>query len=274
MDREAWSKLNIPQGQGVFFSCGCYSCQLDGIGGEGYGLAAIRNPDGPSAVIGAVAESYAAMGQLALDGMLKRFSAKPTAARLADYWLDVQAGLDHGSIDAMTFQMFDQADGSRGKTPLATQRQEHMEMWILLGDPALRLPSPPMEIQLEVPDTASPGERIVIKGVVPEELAGATVRVSLLRPMGCPPKDLEVLPDKPAEKRARIMTENHLRANSVVLDTREIKSNGKAFECELELPAKLASKTVIIHTYAANEKDSVYGTAVLPLKILEKEKRD
>jgi hypothetical protein len=130
----------------------------------------------------------------------------------------------------------------------------------------LRLPSPSMEIRLEVPATASPGERIVIKGIVPEELAGATVRVSLLRPMGSLPKDLEALPDKPAEKRARVMTENHQRANNVVLGTREIKSNGNAFECEMELPEKLAAKKVIIQAYAATEKESVYGTAVMPLK--------
>jgi hypothetical protein len=270
MDREAWSKLKIPQGQGVLFTCGCYACQLSGMGGEGYGLVAIRNPDGPAAVIGAHAETYAAMGQLALDGILKRFSSPPATARLADYWLAVKAGLDHGEIDAMTFQMLDQADGSRGKTPLSVQRQEHQEMWMLLGDPAMQLSFPPQDIRLEVAPSATPGERIVVKGILPDRLAGATVRVTLLRPMGSLPQSLEALPDKPAEKRARIMAENHRRANDLVLDAEEIKSTGNAFECSLELPGKITSKKIIVQAYSAREKEAAYGIAILPLKTEEK----
>jgi hypothetical protein len=266
MDREAWSKLKISQGQGVFFTCGCYACRMSGRGGEGYGQAAMRNPDGPAAVIGAHAESYAAMGQLALDGMLKRFSDPPANSRLADYWLGVQAGLDRGEMDALTFQLLDQADGARGKTPLAVQRREHQEMWMLLGDPALRLTFPPTDIRLDVTDPQAKGERIVVKGVLPDRLAGATVRITLRRPAGSLPTGLEPLPDKPAEKRTRIMTENHRRANNWVLAAQEIKASGNSFECELELPGKLAADKVIIQAYAAGEKDAAYGIEVLQLK--------
>ena len=51
MTREEWSALNIPRGQGVFFTCGWFACQLGGPDGEGYGLSAMRNPRGPVAVI-------------------------------------------------------------------------------------------------------------------------------------------------------------------------------------------------------------------------------
>ena len=49
--RDDLAKLNIRQRQGVLFTCGCFACQLDGMGGESYGLAAMRNPNGPSAVM-------------------------------------------------------------------------------------------------------------------------------------------------------------------------------------------------------------------------------
>src|SRR5262249_1350432 len=38
LDREDWAKVKIPHGPGVFFSCGCFGCQLEGKDGEGYGL--------------------------------------------------------------------------------------------------------------------------------------------------------------------------------------------------------------------------------------------
>src|SRR5262249_45759556 len=74
LDRKDWSELNAPNGPGIFFSCGCHGCELHGQLGEGYGLAAIRNPHGPVAVIGAHGESYSAMGYLAVEGLLECLS--------------------------------------------------------------------------------------------------------------------------------------------------------------------------------------------------------
>ena len=45
LDRDDWAKLAIPRGSGVFVTFGCNGCQLNGEGGEGYGVAAVRNPD-------------------------------------------------------------------------------------------------------------------------------------------------------------------------------------------------------------------------------------
>ena len=44
------------------------------------------------------------------------------------------------------FYLFDQADGSRGQATLANQRAEHVEMWTLLGDPAMQLPPLPNDM--------------------------------------------------------------------------------------------------------------------------------
>jgi hypothetical protein len=138
--RDDWSQVRTPM-TGVFFTCGCFALQFR-ENHDGYGLAAMRAPNGPAAVIGATAESYAAPGLLAADGLLKCLGEPPFPARLADYWLAIQAGLSQGAIDEFTFKLYDQADGSKGKVPLDTQRLEHLEMWMLLGDPALRIPVP------------------------------------------------------------------------------------------------------------------------------------
>ena len=79
--------------------------------------------DGPVAVIGAHGESYAAMGQLALDGMLRCLMTPEPPTRLGAYWLAAKAGLARGKIDGITFWLYDQADGSRGTVPLDEQRE-------------------------------------------------------------------------------------------------------------------------------------------------------
>ena len=135
-----FARLKIARGGGVLFSCGCFACEPDAPRREAYGLSAMRNPAGPVAVIGASGESYSAPGLLAADGLLRCLGTPPFPSRLGNYWQAIQAGLAAGEIDNATFMMCDQADGTGGKVPLSIQRQEHLEMWMLLGDPTLRLP--------------------------------------------------------------------------------------------------------------------------------------
>ena len=261
-----WTKLKIPRGQGVFFTCGCFGCQLRGT--EGYGLAAMRNPGGPVAVIGASGETWSAPGQLALDGLLRCCSKPPFPSQLADYWLGVQAGLARGEIDDLTFKLYDQFDGSQGKVPLSVQRLEHLEMWMLLGDPALRLPIPPVDISLEVAGPVGAGRGITVNGVIPGRLVGATVRVCLERPLASVPADLEVLPpespdNRPARERTAI--DNHQRANKVVLATAEARLNGNRFTCAVEVPVRLPWPQVVIRAYANTTSESALGVITMPV---------
>ena len=162
LDRKDWSEVTIPHGPGIFFTCGCYSCQVSGPDGEGYAFAAARNPNGPVAVIGSHGESYSVAGLLALDGLLGCWHGGELPTRLADYWLAVQTGLARGPVDSFTFFALDQVDGSHGKSSLDEQRREHLEMWTLLGDPALRMPAPAAAIQLESSAAAvAPGKEII-----------------------------------------------------------------------------------------------------------------
>ncbi len=267
MSREDWTKLNIPRGKGVFFTCGCFACQVRGIGGEGYGLAAMRNPCGPAAVMGAYGESYAAMGQLAVDGMLQCLSMSPAPARLATFWLAAKAGLAKGQINPVIFRMYDQVDGSRGKVPLEVQREEHLQMWTLLGDPALRLPIQPLDIELEAEgDTASPGKSIHVKGTLPDRLSGTNVCITLERPIGSMPADHEAATDAPADIRNRVTMENHQRANNVTILTKEVAPRDRNFECEVELPQEVPWSTVIIRARSITETQAAQGILVVPAR--------
>jgi hypothetical protein len=220
------------------------------------------------AVIGASAESWTTPGQLAFDGLLRCFSKPPFPARLADYWLGVQAGLAHGEIDDLTFKLYDQFDGSQGKVPLSVQRLEHLEMWMLLGDPALRLPIPTVDISMEVSGPVTPGKGITVNGVLPARLVGATVRVSLERPLASVPADLENLPAESPEDRSareRAAVANHERANNVVLASTDARLDGNRFTCSVEVPPRLPWSHVVIRAYAAAKNESALGVITLPV---------
>jgi hypothetical protein len=265
LDRADWGKLSMVGGRGVLVSCGCFGCQLYGTDGEGYGLAALRNPDGPAAVIGAHGESYAAMGQLAFTGLLKSFATAEFPARLGECFLGVKEGIARGKMDYVTFNLLDYADGSKGKTPLAVQRQEHLEMWLLLGDPALRLPALPSDLKLKVDGEAEAGKTLVVRGEAPARLEGAKVRLTAERVLSSKPLDLQPLPDAGPE-RSRVMLANHERANRLELADAPATVKGGRFEAAVALPAKLPGSRLIIRAYVATEKEEGQGVLSVPLK--------
>jgi hypothetical protein len=264
LDRADWGKLSMAGGQGVLVSCGCFGCQMYGADGEGYGLAALRNPDGPVAVIGAHGESYAAMGQLAFTGLLKSFATAEPPARLGECFLAVKEGIARGKMDFVTFNLLDYADGSKGKTPLAVQRREHLEMWLLLGDPALRLPALPSDLTLKLDGTAEAGKTVVVRGEAPARLEGAKVRVTAERVPSSKPSDLQSLPASDPE-RSRVMLANHERANRCELAATLATVKGGRFEAAVALPAQLPGPRLIIRAYATTDREEGLGVLSVPL---------
>src|SRR5262249_46368022 len=121
LEREDWATLEMPSG-GVFVSFGCLGCQLSGRDGEGYGGAAVRNPKGPAAVLGAHGICYAAMVELAADGLFEGLFAGKVPPRLGDVWLAVQKGIARGRIDPATYLLLDTVDGD-ARVPQAVQRR-------------------------------------------------------------------------------------------------------------------------------------------------------
>lgn len=265
--RKDWATLNIVQGRGPFFTCGCFCCQMKGTN-EAYGVAAVRNPAGPVAVIGAMEESFSAPGQLAVEGFLSCLTNAPFPPRLGDYWLSVQAGLARGGMDAATFAMMDVMDGTEGKVPLATQRQEHLEMWLLLGDPALRMPVVPADIPLKAQGPLVCGKTIEISGGLPRRLSGAEVRLTIERPLTSEPIELEMVPknsQETREARVKAFEANHQRANSFVVSSALKKSVGTNFSVSMKLGDAMPWSNVVIRATATVSNEMGFGVLVLPV---------
>src|SRR5262249_5856538 len=151
---------------------------------------------GPVAVIGSLHECYAAINELAVDGLFAQFLADKPPERLGQAWLGLQQGIAQGKSNPLTFRVLDEVDGSKGKTALADQRLEHLEMFILLGDPALKMPARATPFDLKAPAEAKAGETIAVSADMPKALHGCSVRVTVERPLTSEPPDLVALPKK------------------------------------------------------------------------------
>ena len=131
----SWSAPVGPP-RGIFFTCGCHALAHQ----DAYAVRAIRGPGGPAAVIGASGISYSTMGYLAGKGLTASLSQAEGPLTAGEWWRNVRAAIAQAPMSRLSFTAFDYLDGSCGGSSLADQRKEHLEMWSLLGDPAMRMP--------------------------------------------------------------------------------------------------------------------------------------
>jgi len=265
LGRDAFAAMSIPHGNGPFFTCGCYALQSN-KDGDGYGLAAMRNPHGPAAIIGATGESYSAPGQWAAQGLMTCFAKPQPPERLGDYWLATAEGLARGKMDAATYALLDSADGSGGQETMETARREHLEMWMLLGDPAMRLPVVSRDVRFDVAGTPSAGQSITVNGSLPARLTGATVIVALERPLSSSPAALEKVPDMTTEKAddaLRVIVANNERANNYLLASTQTEAKGDQFSVTLPLPPQLPWSRIVVRVSAWVTNDCGGGVKAL-----------
>src|SRR5262249_43349745 len=155
-------------------------------------------------VVGSQGICYAAMVQLASEGLVGSLLTANPPERLGTAWLALLNGLAQGSIDPLSFALLDRVDGDT-KVPQAAQRQGHLAMVELPGAPALRLRTLPADVTLQAPAPVRPGTALAVTGMLPPRLAGGRVRVTLERTAGSVPLDLEPLPGEAGPARDRVI---------------------------------------------------------------------
>ena len=102
----------------------------------------------------------------------------------------------------------------------------------------------------------------------PARMKGATVHVTLERPLDSAPGELEKLPpDTPAnqEARQRLFIANHERANSFVLASTEVKASATEFSGSLEVLGNLPWKRVICRASATQSGQPALGVITVPV---------
>jgi hypothetical protein len=202
------------------------------------------------------------MVQLATDRLFERAFAERLPTTVGECWLACLEGVAHGKIDFLTYRLLDSVDGDP-KIPQVTQRQEHLEMFILLGDPALRLPRIADDIIWRAPVEIEPGTEWTIEGTLPERLRGARVTVELERTPASVPEGL--LPVTP-ERRAEILRANFTRANRFLLAETTTTAEGQRFTACLQLPEKLPWPRVIVRIRASTKEAEAATAARVSVK--------
>jgi len=262
---DGFRALTIEHGAGPFFTCGCFALQSNDQQ-PGYGLEAMRNPRGPSAVIGATGESYSAAGQLASRGLMTCFARTSAPERLGQYWLAAASGLARGDMDAATFSLMDMADGSNGKESLATLRREHLQMWMLLGDPAMLLPMLPGDVTIEAPGIVEAGKTLSLTAILPRRLENAAVSVTLERPANSHPVGLKQFPAPTAKnwrEVSQIVVSNNARANDYVIASASVVARGNRVTTAFTLPDNLPWETIVAKVTARRKNETGAGACIL-----------
>jgi hypothetical protein len=249
--REDFAALEINTGAGVFLTCGCESLAVDVPGEDGHGFAAMRSANGPAAFIGAEHLSYAAIGLLAFDGLANVLKdEKRDRLTLADCWQSVYGGIDTGEINPTIFMLMDRSDGSGAQVTLVDQRKEHLQMWMLLGDPAMTIPliTEQVELKIEVVDVVA-NAPLKVYGKLPHGWKKAAVHLTAERTIDSKP---------PANSKKK--------PNQFILTETKVNVEAGSFETILALPAALPGKRIMVRALAESEGESAQGAISIAVK--------
>jgi hypothetical protein len=144
---------------------------------------------------------------------------------------------------------------------LAAERQEHVLMFNLIGDPLLRLRQP-QAIEIEAPATASPGETIHIAGRSPVDGA-CTIELVVRRDRLAfrpPPRKSYDGSDAALVAYAEV----YRRANDPCLDSAACAISGGAFTADLRVPDD-ARGPCHVRVYVEGQADFALGSADLTI---------
>ena len=122
-------------------------------------------------------------------------------------------------------------------------------MFLLLGDPALRLPHVPDGIRLEETGRARPGGVLTVRGEIPAQLVGGSLEVVLERTPASVPARLLPVPAS-GEGRDKAMLANFAAANRFTLLRVAATTRGPAFAARLPLPDKLPWPRLVLRVRA------------------------
>jgi hypothetical protein len=174
--------------------------------------------------------------------------------------MDMKGRLTREPINPLLYFALDKVDGDP-KTPQAEQRREPQEMFMLFGDPALRLPGFEHRLEVNVAGDVKPGATIEVAGPVPTALAKGTGRVSISRPLTVGATDQKVMPHgNDAAGRRAAMLHNHAAANAFTLVEAPVAIREGRYSARLTLPERLPSSSLNIRVYIVSEESEAFGT--------------
>ena len=250
----------------VVFVLACETGHYDNPGQDCIGEALLRRPDGPVAFLGSSRDSQPyANGLLGFGLVLELFSDD----RPATFGETIVAAKRRMVSDPKNPERtrFD-AMATMFLTPqeMESQRIEHLALYNLLGDPALRLAYPDAACRIEAPAAATAGAGLEV-GVtskdVPAGRAIVTVEVDRRRWVG----EVEAAGpgDAAGSKEERILG-NYRTANRKVIARAEVEFDGGAFAVAIDLPAGAPTGESYVKVYVEGKEKIAVGSRPIEIR--------
>lgn len=219
----------------------------------------VATPGGPVAVMASsrVAMPYS-MAVLA-NGMMRQLFTNKTVT-LGQVFLSAKQEMVREESKDKNRMMIDQMARTFSPTRnmLPEERQEHVDLFNLFGDPLLQLPYPET-IKLDVPETAKQGETIKITGTLPFDGQLTTELIRSRRRPDYAPAHRSSFPDTPEGLAA--MQETYKKANQDHFH-RQVDKDVKAgsLEMSITIPPTAPGGQCAVRIFLTNGKKSAAGS--------------
>jgi len=263
LDMPDLARLDCRHGSPIAVFLACYTGAFDAWE-DCLAEEMLRRPGGPVAVLAGsrVTMPYGmtVLGIGLMDAVFRRRSPTLGEAVLHAKRRLVQpsaeAGPERAVLDLMALAI------SPAPTKLHLERDEHVQLFNLLGDPLLRLRYP-HPITLELPAAAEPGGRIPVAGSCPLD-GRVTVELALSpdEPGGEPPPRATYpdLPDRRVE-----FDDVYRRANEGRLAAVDVPCSGGRFQADLPVP-EAAQGTCRVRVFIEGPNGFAQGTGKILLR--------
>lgn len=254
-------KLRMRNKTPVLLLVACDMGRFAGV--DGLGEKLLRHPQGPPAVIAATATSHPYPNTL----LVRELGLLATHERVATTGLLLQRAKSR-----MMRQRDPGRDVLEGLAALVSTdkfrehlRQTHLRMYVLLGDPALRIRYVPHRAQLlvETP-TPRPGGQLTVTAHIPTPSAGLA-RFTLETRRSVILGTLQPLPPDGDPRRDRVLLDNHRKANDKVVATHLVRYRTGRSRVTLRLPSSLPPGKYLVKVYAQDGRADALGNTPVQL---------
>lgn len=259
LNEELIDQIDCRQGNPIALFLACYTCAHDDAE-DCLAEKMLRRPNGPIAAIGGTRVTKpAAMGLLSLEMMHDYFHAN--TATLGEILLHSKQRMIRGSQNFRKFR--DMIEGlAKAFSPNGTfriEKQEHVHLFHLFGDPLLRLPRP-QEVIFAGPAEATAGQTIQVSGKSP---VSGTLRLELAY-------QRDRLKERFKRRRRFDPSSNSLAEYQAVYDSArqlvcssvEIKTNRGFFSTKLTIPQDISGPCVIRAVVNSTEGVAIGSAAI------------
>jgi hypothetical protein len=245
-------RLKLAARSPIMVAIACWTANIDGKR-QSIGEELMASPDGPVAFFGATRISHPVHNALLAKELVTEFFSGAGVVRLGPALDRARHALVKGRPkDALRRQLLAMATMFMKPEELDTEFPRHVDMYVLLGDPALRLARPEGRIQLR---TVREGQTLRVTGQ-------STLGVKMpLRVTLETDREAMAIPKGP---QGETREQRYVRANDKVLSTELVVTDEQGrFSVVLRAGALKEGRVYLVKAFASDGKRSAVGGSVL-----------